>query len=326
MENPQTLLEAVRVYSNLETCHRLLVQIKWPSGEVTCPGCNGREIGEIASRHIFQCKTKGCRKQFGVKLGTIFEDSPLGLDKWFVAIWCITNAKNGISSCELGRAIGVTQRAAWHMLHRIRMAMAQDTSDQLSGVCESDESMIGGLSKNMHKHVRARKITGTGACGKTILHGILQRSTDDELSRVRVHVVRDRKKPTLQNQIKQHVKSGVTVYTDSLASYQGLDKFYVHEMIDHAVKYVEGEVHTNGMENFWCLFKRCLHGTYVAVAPKNLTRYAAEESFRFNERGGNDATRFATVMKSVPGKRLQYKELTAKTEQLFSTIPDESKH
>ena len=326
MESPQTLLEAVRFFSNLDTCHRFMVAVKWPNGDVTCPKCGGRHVGEIASRRMFQCRMKGCRKQFSTKVGTIFEDSPLGLDKWLVAIWCIVNAKNGVSSCELARSIGVCQKSAWHMLHRIRMSMAQDTSDQLSGVCESDESFIGGAMRNMHKSKRAQLPPGRGTVGKAIVHGILQRGDDDTPSQVRLKVVPNQRKKTLQNEIKKHVKAGIVVYTDALKSYEGLDKMYVHEQIDHAVAYVEGEVHTNGMENFWALLKRMLGGTYVAVSPKNLTRYCAEEAFRFNERGGNDAARFAAVMKSVPGKRLQYKELTAKTDQLFSTIPgsDES--
>ena len=202
------------------------------------------------------------------------------------------------------------------MLHRVRVAMAEDKSDQLSGVCESDETMVGGLSKNMHKDVRARKITGTGSCGKTIVHGILQRGDDDTPSQVRVNVVPNQKRATLQAEIKQNVRSGITVYTDSLKSYEGLDSMYVHDMVDHAIEYVRGEVHTNGIENFWSLLKRSLKGTYVAVAPKHLTRYCAEQAFRFNERVGNDASRFSKVMQSVPGKRLMYKQLTEKTEAI----------
>ncbi len=255
---------------------------------------------------------KCCRKQFSTKVGTIFEDSPLGLDKWLVAVWCITNAKNGISSCEPSQAIGVTQKSTWHMLHRIRVAMAEETSDQLTGTIESDETFIGGAFKNMHRSRRMQLPQGRGAVGKAIVHGILQRSTEDQLSHVRLNVVPNQKRKTLQNEIKKHVKAGIVVYTDSLASYEGLDKFYVHDMIDHAVKYVEGNVHTNGMENVWSLLKRMLGGTYVAVSPKNLTRYCdcAEKTFRFNERKGDDGSRFVAVMKSVPGKRLRYKDLT----------------
>ncbi len=317
MNLPTTLIEAVRFFTDPNVCHQFMVSIKWPDGVITCPKCGGTHVGEIKSRRMFQCRDKGCRKQFSTKVGTIFEDSPLGLDKWLVAVWCVTNAKNGISSCELARALGVCQKTAWFMLHRVRTAMAQESSEQLSGVCESDESAIGGLSANMHRDVRDRKITGTGMSGKTIVHGILQRGNgDDVLSQVRLNIVKNQKRSTLQYHIKKHVKAGITVYTDSLKSYEGLSTLYVHKMIDHAVTYVEGEVHTNGMENFWSLLKRTLGGTHVSVAPKHLTRYCAEQAYRFNERGGNDRARFRKVMKSVRGKRLTFKELTAKTETI----------
>ena len=314
MELPRTLLEAVRQFSDLNVCHRFMVTVKWPDGCVTCPKCGGSNIGEIASRRMFQCRTKGCRKQFSVKVGTIFEDSPLGLDKWLVCVWVITNDKNGISSCEVGRALGVTQRTAWFMLHRVRMAMAEEKSDQLSGVCESDETFIGGAFRNMHSVRRDKLPQGRGTIGKAVVHGILQRTTGDKPSQVRVNVVANQKRKTLHHEIKKNVKAGIVVYTDSLKSYEGLDTMYVHDMIDHAVEYVRGEVHTNGMENFWSLLKRMLGGTYVSVAPKHLTRYCAEEAYRFNERVGSDAERFGKVMKSVPGKRLTYEQLTAKTE------------
>ena len=313
MNLPKTLIEAVRFFTDADVCHQFMVSVKWADGTPTCPKCGGTNIGEIRSRRMFQCRDKGCRKQFSTKVGTIFEDSPLGLDKWLVAVWCVTNAKNGISSCELARALGVCQKTAWFMLHRVRMAMAQDSSDQLSGVCESDESFIGGAFKNMHKAKRDQMPDGRGTVGKSIVHGILQRGNgDDLLSQVRLNVVANQKRNTLQYEIKKHVKAGITVYTVALKSYEGLDSLYVHGQIDHAVKYVEGEVHTNGMENFWSLLKRMLGGTYVSVAPKHLTKYCAEEAFRFNERGGSDSARFRTVMKSVRGKRLTYKTLIGK--------------
>lgn len=157
----------------------------------------------------FQCRVKGCRKQFSTKVGTIFEDSPLGLDKWLVAVWCVTNAKNGISSCELARELGVCQKTAWFMLHRVRVAMAQDSSDQLSGVCESDESFIGGAMRNMHKWKRDQMPAGRGTVGKAIVHGILQRGNgDDVLSQVRLNVVKNQKRNTLQYHIKNTSKRG----------------------------------------------------------------------------------------------------------------------
>ena len=317
MNLPKTLIEAVRFFTDADVCHQFMVSVKWADCDPTCPKCGGTNIGEIRSRRMFQCRDKGCRKQFSTKVGTIFEDSPLGLDKWLVAVWCVTNAKNGISSCELARALGVCQKTAWFMLHRVRMAMAQEASGQLSGVCESDEAFIGGAFSNMHHSRREQLPAGRGAVGKTIVHGILQRGNgDDVLSQVRLNVVKNQKRNTLQYHIKKHVKAGIVVYTDALKSYEGLSTLYVHKMIDHAVTYVEGEVHTNGMENFWSLLKRMLGGTYVSVAPKHITRYCAKEAFRFNERGGSDSARFRTVMKSVRGKRLTYKALTAKTEAI----------
>jgi transposase-like protein len=148
-------------------------QVKWPDGAIVCPKCQSENVGEVASRNILQCKA--CRKQFSYKTGTLFEDSPLGLDKWFVAVWAIANCKNGISSHELGRALGVTQKTAWFMLHRIREAMKTGSFRKMQGEVESDETFIGGLAKNMHTAKRERKITGRGATGKAIVHGLLER-------------------------------------------------------------------------------------------------------------------------------------------------------
>src|SRR6266568_2156340 len=156
--SPQTLIEAVRYFSDLDVCHNYMLSIKWPDGKITCPKCGGENVGNIASRRMLQCRAKGCRKQFSVKVGTIFEDSPLGLDKWFVAVWCVANAKNGISSHELGRALGLTQKTAWFMLHRIREAMRTGIFRKLSGTVESDETFIGGEARNMHEWKREKKI------------------------------------------------------------------------------------------------------------------------------------------------------------------------
>jgi transposase-like protein len=240
--HPTTLIEAVRHFSDLEVCHEYMVNIKWPDGKVSCPKCGGEHIGEIKSRHMFQCKRKDCRKQFSTKVGTIFEDSALGLDKWFVAVWCIVNAKNGISSHELGRALGVTQKSAWHMLHRVRLAVrTKSFNRKLEGEVEADESFIGGKARNMHLSKRREKITGTGGTGKAIVHGMLQRG-----GHVRASVVHNQTRETLQSQIQRHVAQGATLYTDTHVAYQdGLQADYVHEMINHAKKYVEGRVHTN---------------------------------------------------------------------------------
>ncbi|MBI3463883.1 MAG: IS1595 family transposase [Planctomycetes bacterium] len=304
-ELPQTLLEAVRYFSDLERCHEYMIQIKWPDGKPTCPKCGGDRVGRIKTRPgMLKCNKKACQKQFSTKVGTIFEDSPLGLDRWFVAVWCIANDKNGISSYELGRALGVSQPSAWHMLHRIRLAMRTQSFRKIRGEIESDETFIGGKAKNMHRERRERIIQGRGTVGKAIVHGLLERGGE-----VRVDVVPNQKKGTLQDRVRANVAHGQSVYTDTLRSYEGLAAEYVHKMIDHMRAYVECRVHTNGLENFWSLLKRALGGTYVAVAPKHLTRYCDEEAFRFNQRNGTDASRFARIMRGVVGRRLTYKEL-----------------
>jgi transposase-like protein len=306
IETPETLIEAVRHFSNLDICHQYMVRMKWPDGKVICPKCGGENIGHIESRRMFQCKAKGCRKQFSVKVDTIFEDSSLGLDKWFVAVWCIANAKNGISSCELARAIGVTQKSAWHMLHRVRVAMAAKSFKKIAGgEVESDETFIGGLRRNKHKDKKGEP--NTGFSGMAAVHGLFERYGE-----VRCAVVKDVKRPTLEGKIKENVEPGAAVFTDAHPSYRNLDADYVHSMIDHAIAYVEDRVHTNGLENFWSLLKRCLGGTYVKVAPVHLQRYLDEQCFRFNKRLGNDQTRFLEAMLSVTGKRLTYAELTGK--------------
>lgn len=277
-------------------------QIKWPDGNITCPKCGSARVGEIKTRKMLRCKD--CRKQFSYKVGTIFEDSPLGLDKWFVAVWCLTNCKNGISSHELARDLGITQKSAWHMLHRIRLAMQEGSFVKFSGTVEADETYVGGKSKNMHYSVRKERIVGRGATGKTIVQGILNRN-----GRVIADVVKDTKRKTLTPNIEAVVEPGSTIYTDALKSYDGLAENYVHDTIDHAKAFVRGDVHTNGMENFWSLLKRGIDGTYISVMPWHLFRYVDEQVFRFNERSLTDSQRFIEVMSRVVGRRLTYAEL-----------------
>jgi transposase-like protein len=259
-------------------------------------------VYELSTRPVLKCRD--CKKQFSYKVGTIFEDSPLGLDKWFVAVWAIANAKNGISSHELGRALGVTQKTAWFMLHRVREAMRTGDFRKLSGTVESDETFVGGRAENMHASKRQKRIRGRGAIGKSIVHGILERGGE-----VRAKVVGTTEAITLQANIRGNVETGATLYTDALKSYDGLSRSYIHEAIDHATEYVRGNVHTNGIENFWSLFKRMLGGTYVQVAPFHLQRYVDEEVFRFNQRKDKDAGRFDDVMAHVAGRRLTWRQL-----------------
>jgi len=301
---PKTLLQAIRVFKDAQTGIDFLAAVRWPDG-VTCPACGNTKVTYMEKHQRWGCSKKHPRRQFSVKVGTIFEDSPIGLDKWLPAMWLIVSCKNGISSYELARGIGVTQTTAWFMLQRLRLALQRGTFDKIVGPTEADETFIGGLARFMHKDRKAAKIKGTGGVGKELVVGLLDRET----RKVRVAHVADRKKQTLQAHVKEHVASGAELFTDELASYTGLDKEYVHSVINHAEEYVRGNVHTNGIENFWSLLKRAIKGTYVSVEPFHLFRYLDEQSFRYNERKGTDADRFVEALSTVVGRRLTYKEL-----------------
>ena len=314
-DTPKTLMEAVGYFADPAVTFKAMLAAKWPDGKIACPKCSGEAVGVIASRSMLQCKAKDCRKQFSCKVGTIFEDSPLGLDKWFVAVWCIANAKNGISSCELGRALGVTQKTAWFMLHRIRLAMRTKSFRKLDGEVESDETFIGGKARNMHKHIREKKILGRGTVSKAIVQGLLERGGE-----ARMQVISRTDDQTLLGTVRANVEPKASVYTDALPAYAELCLTHIHKFVDHLTKYVEGRVHTNGLENFFSLLKRTLKGTYVAVAPFHLERYTDEQTFRFNQRKTNDAGRFQRVISAVVGKRLTYKLLTAQGDAGFMGI------
>ncbi len=247
---------------------------------MTCPRCGSKAVIHQPKYNRWQCSAGHDNRQFTLKTGTIFNESPLGLDKWLTAVWLIVNCKNGISSYEVHRDIGITQKSAWFMDHRIRFALGMEEEGKLSGHVEADETFIGGKARNMHKDVRARKITGTGGKDKTAVMGILERG-----GKVRTKVVENRRKKALQAEVRQHVEAGSALYTDALKSYDGLDEFQ-HQVVDHAVEYVRGNVHTNGMENFWSLVKRGLGGTYISVEPFHLFRYLDEQMFRYNNRKG----------------------------------------
>jgi transposase-like protein len=303
-----TLQDAIVYFSDPTNCREYVVARRWPSG-VICPRCGSKSVTFLAKYNRWQCSARHDGRQFTAKTGTIFEDSPLGLDKWLMAMWQVVNCKNGVSSYEVHRAIGVTQKTAWFMDHRIRHALTMGTINKLSGQIEADETFIGGKSRNMHKDKRAEKITGTGGKDKTAVMGILERG-----GKVVAKVVPNRKKKALQAEIREHVLAGSALFTDALKSYEGLNELQ-HEVVDHAVEYVRGEVHTNGLENFWSLLKRGLNGTYVSVEPFHLFRYLDEQAFRFNHRlGFNDGQRFDLAVRQIVGKRLTWNQLTGKSE------------
>jgi transposase-like protein len=305
MEAPETLQQAIIYFSDADRCFEYALNLRWPNGIVSCPRCGSEEHSFIKTRRIWFCK--GCKKQFTLKVGTIFEDSPLGLDKWMCAFWMVCNCKNGVSSCEIARSLGITQKSAWFMLHRIRKALHDDfAGGKLGGEVEADETFIGGKARNMHITKRERRITGTGGKDKVAVMGLLERG-----GKVRTTVVPNRRRHALQAEVKKHVEAGSALYTDALLSYHGLASEYAHRVVDHAVEYVNGRIHTNGLENFWSLLKRGISGTYVSVEPFHLFRYLDEQSFRYNNRKGkDDQARFELAMRNAFGKRLTYAELT----------------
>lgn len=304
-EFPTTLQQAIIYFSDRDICLDFVASLRWSDGVAICPNCGCNETSFLSTRRIWKCKS--CKKQFSVKVGTIFEDSPISLDKWLCGIWLIANAKNGISSYEVHRALGITQKTAWFMMHRIRAAMETGSFEKLSGTVEVDETYLGGAAKNMHKSKRAKVIKGRGMNHKVAVMGLLSRDS----KKVKAKVIAWADTYTLQGEIHANVESGSTVMTDNHGGYRTLSDEFVHEIINHATEYVRGNIHTNGIENFWSLLKRSIKGTYVSVEPQHLNRYVVEQTFRYNERKVKDADRFVSTAKNIIGKRLTYKELTS---------------
>jgi transposase-like protein len=322
---PKTLQEAVIYFSDPDNCVSFLVSRRWPNGVVRCPRCQSEKVTFLASRNVWQCKARHPKAQFSIKVGTIFEDSALGLDKWLTAMWMIANCKNGVSSHEIAASLGITQKSAWHLLHRIRLIMQdRNYGSKLggsdSGPVEVDEAFVGGKIENMHKS-RAQSIRDafpadqaegyeTRKDNKAVVMGMFDR----ESRKVRAKVVPNVKRETLQKEILKNVKYGSKVYTDSAVAYNRTGWHYVHDTVNHAERYVDGQVHTNSLENFWSLMKRNLSGTYVAVEPFHLDRYLDEQVFRFNHRVGHTpASRFSAMVSQIVGRQLTYAKLTGKT-------------
>jgi transposase-like protein len=318
METLGTLQAAIVYFSDPDKAFAYALNYRWPNGLVTCPRCGSEKHSFIKTRRIWMCY--GCKKQFSLKVGTIFEDSPISLDKWMMVMWMLANCKNGMSSYEVARSIGVTQKSAWFMLHRIREAMKELSPDKMGegpdGACEVDESYVGGKPRNMHKGRRLKiqqemsKVAAwkqTTVNGKTAIMGMFDRNSRE----VRAKVVPNTRRETLQTEILNSIHFGSRIYSDQAVAYDSLKANYIHETVSHADEYVRGQVHTNCLENFWSLTKRNLAGTYVCVEPFHLGRYLDEQMFRFNNRvGWTDGQRFVRVLAQVAGRRLTYAELT----------------
>ena len=323
MKTPSTLQEAIAYFADPQRAFDYAVKLRWPDGKVFCPRCGSEKNYFITTktkkgtpRFLWLCN--GCQKQFTVKVGTVFEDSALPLDKWMTAFWMLVNCRNGVSSCELARTLGITQKSAWFMLQRLRLALQEKSFVKLGGPgseVEVDETFIGGKARNMHKDRRIKMKVREENWGKAVVMGMLERD-----GKVRTRVVPNRRKPALRDAIFDLVDAGSVIYTDQHPAYEAVDKDYVHKIINHLEHYVDGTVHTQGIENFWSLLKRGLGGTYVSVEPFHLFRYVDEQAFRFNNRKDamgrkiSDAERFAEAMSRVAGHRLTYAQLTGKNE------------
>jgi len=321
MATPKTLQEAVLYFSDPNNCLDYMANKRWPDGVVTCPTCGRKDVSFLSTQNKWQCKSAHKNRQFSAKVGTIFEDSHIPLEKWLVVVWMLCNAKNGVSSYEVARTIGVTQKSAWFMLHRIRLGLHKPNFGSKIGgpdnTVEVDETWVGGKSKNMHKERRLRYEQSGGHHGKTVVMGLLDRDSRT----IRAQVMPNVQRETLQNEILRNVKYGTKVYTDDAVAYDRLNWHYIHDFVNHTEQYVNGQVHTNGLENFWSLFKRNLRGTYVTVEPFHLFRYLDEQMFRYNNRGSKkepvtDQDRFNRAMTQIFNKRITYAEVTGHDEAL----------
>jgi len=321
METPTTLIEAVAYFSDPDRANAYIVSRRWPNG-IACPrmGCGSAAVQYIKTRLLWRCKE--CKRNFSAKTGSIFEHSPLPFTKWLPAMWLLANTKNGTSSWELHRALGVTQKTAWFMFHRIREAMKDGEGAAFSGEVEADETFVGGKHRtNYFSKSGFRKLEHGPATGKTTVFGLAERGDETHKSRVRAMVVPNHKAAVLLPRIYANVVPGSKIYTDALRSYRLVKPEYLHAFVDHSIRYVEGRVHTNTIENFWSCLKRTIKGTYIAPRPFHLDRYLDEQMFRFNAREGNDAQRFVAVLSNADGRRVMYRDLKKENANLRPTHP-----
>jgi len=311
------LQEAIVFFADYNNSFEYMVRLRWPDGKIGCPICGRTDVSFLQNQRKWQCKSSHDHRQFSVKVGTVFEDSPIPLEKWLVAVWMLSNCRNGVSSYEIARAIGVTQKSAWFMMHRIRLGLQDVSGGKLggsNGPVEIDETFIGGKARNMHKSKKQRfhAVGMQGGHGKTVVIGALQRG-----GKIKTRVIEDRKNPNVHSAVRDFVESGSAIMTDEFNAYYDLRSEYAHQVVNHLEKYVDGQVHVQGVENFWSLLKRGLGGTYVAVEPFHLFRYVDEQAFRFNNRKDSnrkmsDSERFDIALSQIAGKRLTYAELTGK--------------
>lgn len=297
MEEIKSLIDFNKKFASEIDCITYLEKARW-GDNIVCPRCDCETVYRFNSGKLYKCKD--CRKQFTVRIGTIFEDSRLPLQKWFLAIYLLTSHKKGVSSIQIGKHLGITQKSAWFVLQRIRYAVnTRSFKKPLEGVIEHDESYYGGKRKGKR---------GRGAENKTAIFGSMQRQGD-----IRVEPVENVKSRTLMPIIRQNVKIGSTVMTDEFLSYNHLtQEGYNHHTVNHGSKeYVRGDVHVNNIESFWSHLKRGINGIYLHVSKKHLGKYCDEYSFRFNNRELSDYARFGAWFDHCSNKRLTYERLIA---------------
>jgi transposase-like protein len=302
----KTLQDAFAYFSDRQRCVDYVVAMRWPDGKVSCPTCGSEAVTWLPTRFLFQCKGKHAKRQFSVKVGTLMEDSPIPLGQWLLISWMLGSCRNGISSYEVARTIGITQKSAWFMLHRLREGM-QDDSWKLSGTVEADETYVGGRIKNKHEKARKQGY----AKDKIAVIGVVERG-----GRVAARVVPSIKKENIHALIEGNVEKSAIVYTDDFPIYDKLASLgFTHEVINHTQdRFARGPMNTNSIENFWSCLKRTIKGTYVAVSPAHLNSYVIEQAFRFNVRKGfSEQQRGIVLLNGIQGKRLTYKSLIART-------------